>query len=414
MANMILDTNTPKVARKPRRPQHPFYIKSQPFAIVPFMIAPVLPGETVSNILLQSRCVTKPVKNPVIGWWKEYYFFYCKHTDLAGSETFKNMMLDLETDITGQQAGTANDIYYRGEASAGINWLAQCYTAIVDQYFRDDGEDTTTNTVDNYAAAKVNNDSWLDSYFVTSTLETGGDLGDITAAAEDVTMAALDKAWTTWQFLQAQELTNQTYEEWLRAQGIRGVLAADDKKPELLRYIRDWTYPSNTVEPTTGVPASALSWAITERADKDRFISEPGFIVGITVTRPKVYRAKQKGGAYQYLDNALLWLPQSLAGNPETSLREFDEADGPLNGNQTANYTVDMRDLFMHGDQHANFDLDADATGVAIDLPTAAGNHKYPTEAMVDTLFVSGDAAGGIYEDGVVTLNILSRQRDHT
>lgn len=417
MANLILDQNVPRVGRVPRRPLHPFHLKTVPFAIQPMCIAPVLPGETVKNILLQSRVVSQPVKNPLIGWWKEYYFFYVRHSQLDGADDFKQMMLDFEHSLASYVPSATNAKYYQFDDNGGIDWVGQCLKLVTEEYFRDEGEAWNNITIDGLPAAALNADSWLDSLRDITSIPDGGDLGDIEAAAEDVTMAALDKAFTTWQFLQAQNLTNQTYEEWLRAHGIRGALAEDPRTPELIRYVRDWTYPSNTIGTSgedLGVPASALSWSMSERADKDRFISEPGFIFGVTITRPKVYRAKQKGTLVQWLDNAMMWVPMTLAGNPETSLREFANNQGPLAGNITNGYLVDMRDLFIYGDQFANFDIDADTTGVGIDVPTTAGVHKYPTETMVDTLFVSGDATDGVREDGVVSFNILGRQRDHT
>ena len=56
-----------QVSRKSRRPSHPFQLRHMPWQIQPFLIAPVLPGETLKNILLQSRAVTKPIKNGIVG-----------------------------------------------------------------------------------------------------------------------------------------------------------------------------------------------------------------------------------------------------------------------------------------------------------------------------------------------------------
>lgn len=410
----LLLQDVPRVGRKPRRPIHQFNLKTQPMAIVPFMLAPVIPGETLKNLLMQSRVVTAPVKNPLIGWWKEYYFFYVKHSQMDGSDDFKAMMLDIEHDLSAYIPGATNNKYYIYDDNGGIDWVTQCLKIITEEYFRDEGEAWNNVTIDGYPAAAINSNSWLDSAKDATTLATGGDLGDIETAAEDVQLDDLSKAFQTWQFLIANQLTNMTYEDYLRTHGVRGKLAEDPRTPELIRYIRDWTYPSNTIDPADGSPTSALSWAISERADKDRFFPEPGFVVGITVTRPKFYLAKQKGMLAQWLDSALGWLPAIMREDPYTSLREFSNAQGPLGGNVTNGYWVDLRDLYIWGDQFVNYDIDADATGVALDLPTTALQHKYPTEAMVDTLYVGADATNGVLEDGVVHLNILSTERDQT
>ena len=71
-----------RTSRTPRRPQHTFAIEARPWQLVPFFIAPVLPGETMKNMLFQARIVSDPIKNPLIGWWAEFFFWYVKHRDL--------------------------------------------------------------------------------------------------------------------------------------------------------------------------------------------------------------------------------------------------------------------------------------------------------------------------------------------
>ena len=75
-------------SRGMRRPQHRFNIKFQPWQLQPLMIAPVLPGETLRQLMLQSQCWSTPLKaGPLknIGWWQEYFFFYVSHRDLSVS-----------------------------------------------------------------------------------------------------------------------------------------------------------------------------------------------------------------------------------------------------------------------------------------------------------------------------------------
>ena len=80
MANVQV-ANLAQQRRVTRRPQHTFQLRHRPWEIQPFMLAPVLPGETMQNLLLQARVVTDPIKNPLIGWWCEHYVFYVKHRD---------------------------------------------------------------------------------------------------------------------------------------------------------------------------------------------------------------------------------------------------------------------------------------------------------------------------------------------
>ena len=77
----------PQQGRVLRRPQHPFQIRTRPWLLQPFFIAPVLPGETMENCLIQFRSVTDPIKSPLVGWWAEYYLFYVRHRDLQKQGT---------------------------------------------------------------------------------------------------------------------------------------------------------------------------------------------------------------------------------------------------------------------------------------------------------------------------------------
>ena len=175
----------------------------------------------------------------------------------------------------------------------------------------------------------------------------------------------------------------------------------------MIRLHSEWAYPANTVDPATGLPSGAASFAVNIRADKDRFFSEPGFIFGVTMVRSKIFLANQTGAAVQMMNSALPWMPRLLADQPHTTVKEFvggsASPTGPLRG-QTAGYWLDTRDLFAYGDQFLSF---ASANGFAPALPSAAGEKRFMTAAMVDALFADA-SKNKIREDGVTRLSILS------
>jgi hypothetical protein len=72
-------------------------------------IAPVLPGETMKNLLLQARVVSDPIKNPLIGWWCEFYFFYVKHRDLDDRDVFTEMMVNPATTTSSLNEATGKE-----------------------------------------------------------------------------------------------------------------------------------------------------------------------------------------------------------------------------------------------------------------------------------------------------------------
>ena len=89
-----------KTGRNLRRPVYRFQLKTKPWQLQPFMIAPVLPGETLKNGLFQSRVISDPLKHRLLGAHKEYWFFYVRLRDLQGSADFEAMMLDLNKDMS--------------------------------------------------------------------------------------------------------------------------------------------------------------------------------------------------------------------------------------------------------------------------------------------------------------------------
>lgn len=407
MVNII--TQPAKVGRKLRKPIHTFQLKTRPFQIQPFVIAPVLPGETLKNAMIQSRTVTQPIKNGLVGWWNEYYLFYVPHRALAISNDMQELMLQPAKDLSGLAAAALAETYHYAGV---IDYASHCLTAVVDEFFRDEGEESADHLIGNLPAAKLNMQHWMDS--VKDEDEVPGYTPD--NAAVTPTPSTLDDYMLMFEHMRALNMVNMSYEDWLATYGVKVPRAEKQHLPELLRYVRDWSYPVNTVEPTTGVPASAVSWATQERADKDRLFKEPGFLFGVTVCRPKVYLKNQRGSGVHMLDTAFGWMPALMRDEPFTSLRKYATTTGPLNEINDA-YWVDMRDLYLHGDQFLNFDPNTDTDGNTVDLPLAASATSmwYPSATDVDALFVGSTAATRqIRQDGICTFHILGTQEDNT
>lgn len=388
-----------------RRPKHTFLLRHRPWQIQPCMIAPVLPGETLQSLQWQIRAVTDPIRNKLIGWHYESMFFYVKITDLeteVGELT--EMFINPVANMSAYNATANTATYHYGGA---IDWAARCLVCITDHYFRNEGEspDLTGFHIDNIPVASVGTEgSWLQSMGPTPTVNVNDVNVDQVGAGADIMASEIQKAMAQWHLNQQAGLTRMTFEDYLKSHGLRPP-PAEIGKPELLRFSREWTYPSNTVDPLTGTPSSACAWSIQERADKHRMFREPGFIFGVVVCRPKIYLQNQSGSVSALLDNGLFWLPALLRNDITASIVNIDNADaGPLTG-QTTDYTIDLKDLWLHGDQFVNFGLTATDSHL-IGLPTAAGVTRYASAADADELFVSG-ATNKIRADGVVQLSIM-------
>lgn len=397
--------NIAKPQRVPRYPKHTFHVRHKPFVIQPFMIAPVLAGDTMKSLMFQYRAQTEQLRNQLIGWWNEHFFFYVPLRALSEWTTLESMLLDNGA-VSGIVDAADPDTYHI-DANAP-DYTALCLQAVVEHYFRDEGQawNATGTTVDSnpIASAKMSAPGWLNS----TTLETVFDDND-PGMPEDAgtdTMEELDRRRLQWEFLRAQNITQMEYEDYLKTFGVKlhqeGVI-----KPELLRNTRSWQLPSSAVDGATGAVSTVVSWAGQERADKDRFFKQPGFIIGVTCVRPKVYFNNVKGASVSLLRDALTWLPRMLQHEAAISLKEIAAGLGPLDDSSAA-YVVDTKDIFLHGDQFLNFALSATDANL-VSLPSDdLTNWFYPSSTDIDGLFVDANTTNLVHQDGIVSLTIHS------
>lgn len=416
----------PRTGRVMRRPQHNFYLRQRPFIIQPFMLAPVLAGETLKNLLLQARAVTDPIKNPLIGWWKEYYFFYVKLTqideiysneDETSNDSFVGMLLNSATfDKTAHSRYTTAAVTDLYKSAVGqIDMVQACRDVVVRDWFRPEDETYAhgAGLLSGLPMAAINHTSWIDSLTIAANVVRPDVNVDINANAT-ITASEVDEALRRWQWARSTGMTDLSYEDYLASFGVNVEVEQSKSKSELLRYVREWTYPTNTVEPTTGVPASACSWAIQERADKDRFFKEPGFLFGVTVTRPKVYLTGLTSPLGNFLDRGLDWLPAHLKADAWSALKNFATGAGPIPSITDVNgYWVDIRDLFMYGDQFIGTSGSVTDNN-RMDLPGVTGAKRYPSAARISDLFKTATTAEFVREDGTVSLTIAGTQMDYT
>lgn len=423
--------------RAARKPKHSFHVRQAPFDIQPVFAAPVLPGETMKSAVLQARGYSKPITNPIIGWWTEYYFFYVRLRDMRPGDDrdnvklIENLFLNYQASISGLIDDTAYaGLYHAGSVGGSgqaIPWLKLGYERIVKEYFRDGNEALGTAGMDGIYRATMRGNSWIDSLDLSSNIPEV--LIDQTPTA-DIELSELDEAYRTWLALQAEKYIEMDFADYLRMNGVRP-RAEDEQRPELIYYTSDWQYPTNTINPSdvldaedevvvpAGQPSAALSWSTNVAATKNRYFREPGIIVGISLVRPKMYRDitaspgeginSQPGQALDHLNHMKDWLPGMMAADPYASLQKQAAGAGPLEQNSAAEYVWDARDLFLYGDQFVALDGNSDPYN-ATNTYLGSGNNgiKYPSAAAINGLFVDGAMAAGLKQDGVVDLSILS------
>lgn len=410
-------------ARVARNPNHKWMVKFEPYQIVPVCIAPVLPGETLDKFTFQHRTISAAIKSKMLGWWCNTAWFFVGFSMLEDRTTAEALFLSPSNTLaagTHYQSGTRDAFYYWSAAAAttgtGYNWLKACMKPIVETWFRDEGDSWTACTLGGYPCAYIGDENWAQSLTLDSEYSAAG--VDVTipvdaVPAPDVVLASdVTRALYQYQMLQQLGLHEITYEDVLRSYGVSMPESVEDR-PELLRFSQQWTYPTSNVTPSTVTAGDAnvssqVLWSIRETANKRRFFREPGFIIGVTWTRPKIYMTKQNRFAASFLDDLYAFAPAMLRGDVKATWKKItDAATDLLGGFETGNWWLDVKDLYLHGDQHVNFDLAAatDCNGMAI--PTTGGVTKYPVEASVDAMFVSGSSVDGMVQDGLVRFSVL-------
>lgn len=421
---MAIVQNIPATGRVGRYPKHAFLTRELPFTAQPFFFAPVLPGETLENVYFESRVVSDPVKNPIIGWKKEYYFFYVP-VSLLLVDAIREMFIDpANVDIAGTLGVTSSDAGYY-TAKGGVDYLKRATAVIVESHFRDEGETASQfQTTGGIPMVQIRDRMWLDSL-------TDEDLAALTtdpaATGTPSNLEELQSLYEAYDQLQKVGIANMTFEDFLRSYGVSVPETVEESKPELLARYSNFQYPTNAIDPTTGTPSSALSWVFKNGNRDPKFFKEPGFIVGLSMTRPKIYFGGLAGSLSAHLTRAWDWLPNYLNDAspiplPLTAMKKFASDTGPLGDRATATdgYWVEMRDLFLHGDQFQNVKAWTDNAAPADDfanhmlaLPPADNHHlyKYPTEAQAKGFFV-GASNTFVRQDGYVSLSIKGKVRE--
>lgn len=394
------------VERHTRAPSHNFYVESDIWEIQPVAIAPVLPGETMQSLALQSRVVTPTIKSRTVGWWLEYFIFYVPFRQMPSAANLVAMFVDPTVTLSPTAASVPH--YYNG---LGFDYVSECLQVVTQEWFRREGEAWSSFTIRaNRPAASIGIDSMVDSLVDNTVLPDGGTVAGLTNV-DDLDRARMVAEYRRLLRESGSDGGATDYEEVLASYGASIRKAAERDRPELIRYIRDWSYPTNTVEPTTGVPTTAVSWAVSDRADKPRAFTEPGFIFAVQVVRPKVYFSNQTGFGAAMLDRAQRWLPPNMdEQGMERSLAEFLTTQGPYGkaaGGFTNGYWLDVRDLFNYGDQYLD-GVAANANSIA--LPTVGEAYRYASTAISDAL--KGTAGALIQSDGNLSLKIKTRAVD--
>lgn len=396
-----------------RRPNFPVAGVLKPFGLYPIMCHPVLPGETLKAASSKWSVVSQPLVNPFVGAWLETWLVYVKLTDI--DRDLGEMFISDSFSTSGYTAGGAYERMFTW--NGGIDWIRKCVYAVHDSYFLDEGEARKTfgSPESQVPQIKMNAQSWYQNLMFEPTevaLDTTGE--------RDHT-----EQMRAYEMLTQMQMTELTYESYLEQYGVQSVrLGVGD--PEILRFTRSWTKPTNFIDPSDGSPSSAWVWNDEMKLDKDKRFTEPGFILMLAAVRPKMYQKNQLYSMCANLWGFTDWYPAYNLADPAAAIRrigtdnlvfttDINEAEGEVQ------LLYDHRDLLSHGEQFINefapkYALplsDGWSTIAAATPPDVRG--QYCDNTANEALFVgtSNDDERCLYE-GIVGLTLAGHVQDTT
>lgn len=402
-----------QLGRVIRKPTHNFAVRFQPWQITPMFIAPVVPGETMSNLLYQASCLTPRLKSVLTGWWFETYFFYVKHRDLADRDTMTAMHVLPDFDPVTAGLGSSVDgdpfHYYSGD---GPDYVRKCLHRVTETYFRSPDEGVADGLIGGRLAASVNTSNWMDSLRPGDRVDYAPGEALLDQRWNDLDVpAGFEDHFAQWQQMTATGLVTATFDDYLRSFGIKVPKAEREEQhiPELVRYAKHWKMPTAITDGSNA--GRGCFWEVSERADKDRLFKEPGFLFGVVVARPKVYLGGQAGSITSLMTKAHNWLPAVMSSDPYTSLMELNDGQRTLPGLDLPDEGAwfDVKDLFLYGEQFVNFDLSSTNAGI-VALPAAGMQRRYASDADVAGLYMPGGEY--VSSEGTISLNIKTRIAD--
>lgn len=408
--------NAPQTGqRNARRPRHDWFVRFKPHQYQPVFCVPVGAGDSLKKLRFEARVLTDPLIGQVSGWWAELFVFYVRMSTLDEADAARRLVTTRDDNLDGliTAAQSPNWTFHSGD---GPDWLFMASKPILRTYFRRDDEDWNAVTIDGVPSVAVHGKTWMDALVPTASIS-----GDLETSDD------YEARWEAYQDMRKQGLPDLSFPEFLRSQGIAVPDQLDEpveqfRRPELIRFVRQFTYPANTINPSSaGQQVSAASWVLAERLDRPIFCDEPGFLVGVQVVRPKWYRTGQTGHASAYLRDARSWIPQELLDAPQESLLTYvsdTPGTNPVAGGSLDvdyDYTVDANGIFVLGDTFMR-----DTTGFAPELALPATgdsdlNCIYPDLTSVNALFAvqpdnGGDGLRSVMSDGTCTLTLTGRR----
>ncbi len=280
MPKIATTTNATAGRRGERRPVFRASVELEPWEITPFMCFPLLPGETLHNILVDGRFLLNGCVSPLYPWYLDVQIFAVKLSDL--DIDFEQILLQ------SAQAGPSSLVDSAakpmvGEAVGGISISNLVYKRIVDQFWKTDNvlPNSTINTDLKIAPVK-----WRGSH---ATL-VEGETEKLMLRPDEITSDELK-----FDLLDA----DPTWTDVLRQYGVK-VSQGEAGVPERIMWESIAKHPvfvqSDAAD--TIVTRYQVLWSVREARLTGKgqgiFAKEPMAIMGLVTIRPEIIEGNKR------------------------------------------------------------------------------------------------------------------------
>lgn len=260
--------------RGERRPVFRASIEMEPWEITPFCCFPMLPGETLHNVLIDGRFVLNGCVSPLFPWYLDIQLFAVRLSDI---DVDFEAILMRDADTVPSDVTASGSLPMLGEAAGGMSVSKQCYDRICNEFWKTDNvlPNSTVNTDLFIAPVKWRTDS--------STYVEGESPSHILPPSSIVTPEM------------AHDLLdlNITWAETLRAYGVK-VSTGEAGVPERIMWESIARHPTfvQSDAADTIVTRYQVLWTVREARlttrGKGIFAKEPMVVMGLATIRPEI------------------------------------------------------------------------------------------------------------------------------
>ncbi len=362
--------------RGERRPVFRSAIELQPWEITPFCCFPLLPGETLHNVLVDGRFVLNGCVSPLYPWYLDIQLYAMRLSDI--DVDFEEILLrDAETPISGS---TGTDVPLRGMVLGGMDISGVAYDRLANHLW---------STEDELKVGVVNTDLFIApvKWRTSSSTFVEGESAGATLEPDQIVSAKMK-----------QDLIDEenTWARVLESYGVR-IPRGEAGVPERIMWESIAKHPVFVQSDSADVIVTRYQvlWTVREARltakGQGIYAKEPMVVMGLATIRPELLEGNKRFMVVNDLvDRDRWWVPpfnamdavQDILQEPGSSVSSghgWSDAAGGVTQHNALDYWF-MGESFTNMDHTATTPPDPQLAGHVADFPRRSGTPTYSND----------------------------------